>query len=472
MIAIAALIIFFLLVNIQQYFQPVHNPIFYPEYSSITSIDDSAGSYPLGPNYIGNGEKILESDLVNEYVAANLEVSPLANAPLSPSAINSLGQYIKEKASQHPLSFPTTNVSTSLDSVRDNTTEKSLLGIPEHLIFNPIESPNAESTASSQANTNKNDKQAANNTLNNNASNATSSSTSSATSNSPYSAAEAKPETGNRQTAPPIDITPPPPSTIKPADQASLPANLPPTPQPPAEVGRLNFEENNSGGFHEEIRAFIVPEQEVVLASQFVAQIDKIFFKEGDHFKKDDPIVSFRCEKQTAEYEMAKHEYLSAQHSFNAQVALSKLDAGSALELHIARENYRRTAAALKTYDHQKSLCVIRAPFNGLIHKIKAQPYEVITVGQPLVETLKEKGLKIHLLVPSTWATHIRQGQKFFVHIDDLKQMYQARVQSISPKIDPLVRSIEVIGTFIKPDKRIVPGMSGSAHFKKISGGK
>lgn len=218
----------------------------------------------------------------------------------------------------------------------------------------------------------------------------------------------------------------------------------------------------------EEIRAFIVPKQEAILSGQTVAQINTINIQEGQNFEAGDELITFNCQRPQAEYKVALHDFHSARHNLQAQVKLAEMQAGSALELKIAQENLQKTKSALDTYAYQVSLCSVKAPFAGKIHKLKVKPFEVVTVGQPMVEIVGYQGFKTHLLVPATWINRLQVGLTFFVYIDDLKRMFESKIVSIAPKIDPLIKAIEVIAEFKEDSPDIVAGMSGTAHFPTL----
>ncbi len=124
----------------------------------------------------------------------------------------------------------------------------------------------------------------------------------------------------------------------------------------------------------------------------------------------------------------------------NAEVAVElasgKLeDALQEARHRIATLTERRTALAIA--EHELSETVLRAPFEGSVTRRLADAGEYLQVGEPVLSLVRSDTLRLRLEVPERLAPQIQRGQSVRFQVDQQGEVFEARVERLSPVIEP-----------------------------------
>ncbi len=213
-------------------------------------------------------------------------------------------------------------------------------------------------------------------------------------------------------------------------------------------------------------RALLTSNQEATLSGQISARIKAITVREGDHIKTGQTLIVFDCEIVRAERDKAKADVMAARATRRSRRRLHELKSVSELNLTLAEAEFMRSSAELARTETLLERCVVKAPFDGAIVEIKANAFESVQPGQPLIHITADADLRVEAFVASNWISWLRTGAQFTVAVDETGQNYAATVRYIVPRIDPASKTIKVIGTINGRPPSLVPGMSGAAFFE------
>lgn len=213
------------------------------------------------------------------------------------------------------------------------------------------------------------------------------------------------------------------------------------------------------------IRTQLVARNDVTLSSQIAARIDRLPLRAGDAFRKGQLLVGFDCALYRAQLHKAQASAKAARKQAVVMERLAKLHSAGALKVEQTRAQAAEAAADAAYMRTQVSACSIRAPFNGRVARRKAAPYEYTTPGKPLLEILDTGHLLVKLIVPSSWLSWLRPGERFTVHVDDLGVEVPAQVKRIGARVDPVSQTVTLSGRIDGDHPRLLPGMSGWARF-------
>jgi len=244
------------------------------------------------------------------------------------------------------------------------------------------------------------------------------------------------------------------------ATAPSLPATPPaasPAEQPALAVPALPVEST--------IRALLVPQNQSVLSSQMAGRITAIPVGHGDSFKRGQTLVRFDCALTHAEHLKARAEVTAAQKTHESNLQLKEHNAVSNLEIDLSKARLDKAYADLARTQAMMGMCEIRAPFNGRVVKIRANPYENVTLGQPLMEVLDDSKLKMQVYVPSAWLKWLKPGTGFEVKIDETGGRYPAKVTAIGARVDAVSQTLEIEAEVTGRHNELLAGMSGVAEF-------
>ncbi|MFA6070708.1 MAG: efflux RND transporter periplasmic adaptor subunit [Janthinobacterium sp.] len=213
------------------------------------------------------------------------------------------------------------------------------------------------------------------------------------------------------------------------------------------------------------IRVLVAADQESVLASQMAGRIDQVSVKLGSTIKAGQVLLRFNCDEQDAHLKMANAEFYGAQQTYESKVKLQSMQSVAEIDVQQAGAAAQKSKAQIQLYQAQLRQCTIVAPFAGRVTRLLAKQYASVNIGQPLIEIVNDRKLKVQLNVPSLWLSWLKPGQPFTLQIDETGKAYEAKVQRINGRVDAVSQSIEIEGEVLGNPDNLLPGMSGVASF-------
>lgn len=210
----------------------------------------------------------------------------------------------------------------------------------------------------------------------------------------------------------------------------------------------------------------------VQLSSELAVRITEVRLRAGDHFKKGDLLARFDCTELKAELEGAESQRALARRQVDANISLKQLGGNiSELEMVQSEAQLAEAIANAKVLRHRNSYCEVRAPFDGFVVARSVEPHQRAEVGTPLFELIDNRGLEVEAIIPSGWLERLAIGDRFQVTISETGRVYSASLQRIVPVVDPVTRTVRVIGKIdeaeagITADAVLISGMSGEVQF-------
>ena len=214
-----------------------------------------------------------------------------------------------------------------------------------------------------------------------------------------------------------------------------------------------------------EARGILVAVEQATLSSDLAGRIAEMPFREGASFKKGDLLVRFDCAIYQAQLSASQAAMRAAEAELgqNQQLAKMKSVGQHAVSLSAARAAQSR--AESQVYQIQVNRCRLLAPFDGQVVKRRAQTYESVGLGAPVLDIVNNHQLEINLLVSSRWLSLLKPGLAFTFTPDETGKPLQARVSRLGARIDESSQTLGLIATIDNPDSSLMAGMSGTAHF-------
>lgn len=213
------------------------------------------------------------------------------------------------------------------------------------------------------------------------------------------------------------------------------------------------------------IRVLVAADQESVLASQMAGRLDLVNVKLGSTIAAGQVLLKFNCDEQDAHLKMANAEFYSAQQTYESKVKLQAMQSVAEIDVQQSAALAQKAKAQIQLYQAQLRQCTIVAPFAGRVTRLLAKQYASVNIGQPLIEIVNDRKLKVQLNVPSLWLSWLKVGQPFSLKIDETGNAYNAKVQRINGRVDAVSQSIEIEGEVTGNTANLLPGMSGVASF-------
>lgn len=219
----------------------------------------------------------------------------------------------------------------------------------------------------------------------------------------------------------------------------------------------------------QEIRAQLSPHRYTTLGSELNAKISHITVKEGEQFKKGQPLVRFDCALQAAQLQRAKAVSVLADKTYTANQRLWELNSIGQLELETAKAEVEKSRADVKLIEKTLQKCTILAPFSGRVAEQKIRDQQFAQAGQPILEIIDDGDLELEFIVPSHWLSWLKTGHQFNVKIDETNKQYPAKINRLGARVDPISQSIKVAAVIEGIYPELIAGMSGRIELKNKS---
>lgn len=213
------------------------------------------------------------------------------------------------------------------------------------------------------------------------------------------------------------------------------------------------------------IRVLLIPEKETTISSTIAARLVTLNGTLGQRFKTGDLLAAFDCEEALARVEMSQAELSGTIDQHEAKVKMQGLDQASDVEVALAASASNKARAQLNLNKAQVAQCKIYAPWTGRVAKSNVKNHMTVTIGQPLMELVKEGPLKLKLNLPSKLLGQVKTGSKFNILIDETGLRYPAAISALNSRVDPVSQTVEVEAKLLKNYSELLAGMSGVADF-------
>lgn len=221
------------------------------------------------------------------------------------------------------------------------------------------------------------------------------------------------------------------------------------------------------------IRGVIASQSEATIASRMTAGITSMPYKVGQKFGKGALLASFDCSTLRAQYAAANAATAAYKKTYDTNVELDAYQAVGKNEVGVSKANLGKASAEASAVASQLNECAVYAPFSGVVVEQIAHANEVAATGQPLMKIQDASNLEVQIIVPSNWLTWMKPGAKFSFKVDETGQTVSGAIARLGASVDPVSKTIRVVGHLSGAGATVLPGMSGSANFEgQASNGK
>jgi membrane fusion protein, multidrug efflux system len=214
------------------------------------------------------------------------------------------------------------------------------------------------------------------------------------------------------------------------------------------------------------IRGVIASQSEATIASRMTAGIISMPYKVGQKFGRGALLASFDCSTLRAQYAAANAATMAYKKTYDTNVELDLYQAVGKNEVGVSKANLGKASAEAAAVSSQLGDCAVYAPFSGVVVEQIAHANEVAATGQPLMKIQDASNLEVQIIVPSKWLVWMKPGAKFNFKVDETGQTVSGQIARLGASVDPVSKTIRVVGHLSGAGATVLPGMSGSANFE------
>lgn len=214
-------------------------------------------------------------------------------------------------------------------------------------------------------------------------------------------------------------------------------------------------------------RGILVAVDQATLSSELPGRIVEMPYKEGESFKKGDVLARFDCAIYQAQLSASQAAARAAEAELSQNQQLAQMKSVGKHAVALSAAHLAQAQAESQVYQIQVNRCRIVAPFDGQVVKRRAQAFESVAQGAPLMDVVNNRVLEINLLIPSRLLSVLKPGLPFIFTPDETGKPLHAKVTRLGARIDESSQTLSLTGTLEKPDSSLIAGMSGTAQFSE-----
>ncbi|MES2352614.1 MAG: efflux RND transporter periplasmic adaptor subunit, partial [Pseudomonadota bacterium] len=204
----------------------------------------------------------------------------------------------------------------------------------------------------------------------------------------------------------------------------------------------------------------LVPVRGVDVTTEIAGLVRKVNFKSGDEVKSGQVLF-----EMNADSDVAQLRALQAAADLSASVLKrDKLQFAAQAISQAQLDNDDADLKSRKALVAQQQALVdkktIRAPFAGKLGITAVNPGQYLNPGDKLVTLQTIDTVYVDFYVPQKQLAGLSIGQKLNLTNDAYPGLgFPAKVTSISPKVDPATRNVQVEATVPNAKRQLLPGM-------------
>lgn len=215
-----------------------------------------------------------------------------------------------------------------------------------------------------------------------------------------------------------------------------------------------------------EIRVRVTSPRHTILSSQTAGRVDAISVRDGDRFEASQLLVEL--DPTFEKIQLSKAEANLQRHRLILQMTeeLVALGTKGELELSVVKADIGQAEAEVAFSRARLEQTRVLVPFAGRVGGVFVKEFQIVAEGQPLVEVIDESRMELEFIVSSQWMRWFKPGFAFSVTVDETGRTYQAVLERLGGKVDPLSKSVNAYARLVDADGFLMEGMSGEAFIK------
>ena len=220
---------------------------------------------------------------------------------------------------------------------------------------------------------------------------------------------------------------------------------------------------NEKLGLMPSVRVRVSARSHAVLSSQTSGRIVKVAVRDGERFREGDVLVRLDDSLIRLQAARSRAAYRRQETIHGMIKELAELGTKGEAEVEVADMDLEQARAEMESMALVLSRTTVTAPFSGRVADVFAKESQYVAEGQPLLEILDDSTLELEFIVSSHWLRWFRPGHRFEVTVEETGKTYQAVLQRLGGKVDPLSQSVKAYADLVEPAPELMEGMSGAA---------
>jgi RND family efflux transporter MFP subunit len=135
-----------------------------------------------------------------------------------------------------------------------------------------------------------------------------------------------------------------------------------------------------------------------------------------------------------------------------------------------AQGRVARARRALELARNQLEYSELKAGVDGVITATRAEPGQVVAIGQPVVQLAHHGEKEAVVALPETWLAEVRESKATVQLWANGDRRFPARLRELSPQADPTTRTYAARFTILDADETVAYGMTATVRLERGGG--
>jgi membrane fusion protein, multidrug efflux system len=203
----------------------------------------------------------------------------------------------------------------------------------------------------------------------------------------------------------------------------------------------------------------------VDITTELAGMVKKIHFSPGLKINEGDLILELNAEAEIAQRDSLKALVELAEIIYKRDKSQLAAGAISQVTLDFDKADLKNKKAQLAQQEAIIAKKRIHAPFAGILGISTINLGQYINTGEKIITLQSLDPIYVDFSLPQQSISLLKVGQKVTLKVDTYEnEIFEGKITSIDPKIDPSTRNVQVEATFTNGDSKLYPGMFGEIN--------
>ncbi|MFW5723186.1 MAG: efflux RND transporter periplasmic adaptor subunit [Halochromatium sp.] len=200
--------------------------------------------------------------------------------------------------------------------------------------------------------------------------------------------------------------------------------------------------------------------ESVTITATVTETLSAIHFDDGQRVAAGDILVEMTSREQHARLEEAQARLAEAEQQYERVKSLEASGSASASLLDERRRDLRAARATLAAIESQLADRLIKAPFDGVVGLRDISLGALVEPGDAITTLDDDRVMKLDFPVPSLFLPSLVPGLAIEAQASALGgRTFAGEVASVSSRVDPVTRSVQVRALIDNPERLLRPGL-------------
>lgn len=200
--------------------------------------------------------------------------------------------------------------------------------------------------------------------------------------------------------------------------------------------------------------------ESVTITAKLTDKVSQVNFDDGDQVEAGDVLVEMANQEQEALLAEARANLNDARQRLGRVRDLGKRGLAADSEVDQAEAAAKAAEARLDTVLARLQDRVVRAPFSGVLGFRQVSRGTLLSPGTPITTLDDVSVIKLDFTVPETLLSTVVPGSPVTAHSEAWgERSFEGTVRSVSSRVDPVTRAVEVRALIENEDGALRPGM-------------